>query len=74
MMVMMVRTWRTGPAIAHGRQALLMCLEPATRETARGIVMSAPVCASAGFAMQTMAVKTPKMNSKGLTAASLVVH
>jgi len=49
MMVMMVRTWRAGPANpAHGCQALMMCLVPAARETAGGIVMGTPVCLS-GF-------------------------
>jgi hypothetical protein len=50
MMVMMVRTWRTGPANpTHGCQALMMCLEPTTRETAGGIVMGTPVRLSGFF-------------------------
>jgi hypothetical protein len=50
MMVMVVRTWRTGPANpTHGCQALMMCLEPTTRETAGGVVMGAPVRLSGFF-------------------------
>jgi len=50
MMVMMVWTWRTGPANpAHGRQALVMCLETAIAGTAPHIVMGTPVRLSGPF-------------------------
>ena len=42
--MMMVWTWRTGPANpAHSRHAFVMCLEPAIGGTAPHIVMGTPV-------------------------------
>jgi len=48
--MVVMRTWRTGPANpAHGCQALVMRLEPTIRGTAAHIVMSTPVRLSGPF-------------------------